>query len=108
MSDTVIKDQKAQIAEEEAKILRHYKDKELREKEEDMQKKMKDKQQKDEMRQFLNKQVLLFDVIALRSKKKSKGSKWKVNLTQNRHNFGKRTLMSFSITKREKMITLNK
>eukprot|EP00828_Plagiopyla_frontata_P045177 TRINITY_DN764_c0_g1_i11.p1 TRINITY_DN764_c0_g1~~TRINITY_DN764_c0_g1_i11.p1 ORF type:complete len:503 (-),score=92.71 TRINITY_DN764_c0_g1_i11:67-1575(-) len=57
MSDTVIKDQKAQIAEEESKILRHYKDKELREKEEDRQKRLKEKQQKEEMRQFLNKQV---------------------------------------------------
>lgn len=57
MTDTVVKDQKLQIWEEEQKILRHYQDKERKEKEEDEKRRQKLLEQKQEMKAFLDKQV---------------------------------------------------
>lgn len=57
MTDTVVKDQKLQIMEEEHKILKHYHDRELKEKEEDERKRLNILQQKKEMKDFLDKQV---------------------------------------------------
>lgn len=57
MTDTVVKDQKLQIWEEEQKILKHYQDRERKEKEEDEKRRLKSLQQKQEMKSFLDKQV---------------------------------------------------
>ena len=57
MTDTVVKDQKLQIMEEEHKILKHYQDRESKEKEEDEKRRLRTLQQKKEMKEFLDKQL---------------------------------------------------
>jgi len=58
MTDTVVKDQKLQILEEEHKILKHYQDRETKEKQEDEKRRLKVLQQKKEMKEFLDKQLV--------------------------------------------------
>lgn len=58
MTDTVVKDQKQQIWEEEQKILKHYQDREMKEKQEDEKRRLRILQQKQEMKEFLDKQVV--------------------------------------------------
>ncbi len=57
MTDTVVKDQKLQIMDEEHKILKHYQDRETKEKTEDEKRRLRILQQKKEMKEFLDKQV---------------------------------------------------
>lgn len=56
-ADSVVKDQKAIIREEDAKMMRHILQQNERENQEDMRRKEQIKDQKSEMRSFLNKQM---------------------------------------------------
>lgn len=57
MADTVVKDQKAQILEEERKLLKHYMDKEAKDMEEEHRRQQRLNEQKVEMRRYLDSQM---------------------------------------------------
>jgi len=57
MADTVVKDQKAQIIEDERKLLKHVLDKEAREMEDEKKRQQRINDQKKEMRTFLDSQM---------------------------------------------------
>jgi len=57
MADTVVKDQKAQILEEEKKLLKHYQDKEAKDMDEERRRQQRLQDQKKDMRQFLDQQL---------------------------------------------------
>ena len=57
MADTVVKDQKAQILEEERKLLKHYMDKESKDMEEEHRRQQRLNEQKVEMRRYLDSQM---------------------------------------------------
>lgn len=56
-ADTVVKDQKAVIREEDDKMMRHILDQEEKNRQEDERKAQNQRQQKQEMRAYLNKQM---------------------------------------------------
>jgi len=57
MADTVVKDQKAQILEDERKLLKHYMDKEAKDMEEEQRRQQRLNEQKKDMRAYLDSQM---------------------------------------------------